>query len=76
MKFVGFYSGPHLGFGPPSVMHDGAVNVSCTWQGLGCFAIGDDGQVYALCYRPSDPWPTGSAQKLYWLRVSAEVATL
>lgn len=76
MKFVGFHAGPHLAFGPPCRTHGGALEVSCTWQGLGCFAIGEDGHVYALCYSHADNWVTGTAQKMYWLRISAEVAIL
>lgn len=74
MKFVGFYEGPKNGYGPPC-RSNGSVEISCTWQAIGCYAIGEDGQVYALAYSYSDGWPTGQAQKLYWLRISAEVKT-
>jgi hypothetical protein len=75
VKFVGFYQGPPSGYGPPSFT-SGGVEISNTWQSTGSYAIGDDGQVYALTYKYSDSWAQGAAQKLYWLRITAEVVSL
>lgn len=76
MTFKSVRRGPNLSFGPPCWASGGAFEVSCTYQGLGLFAIGEDANVYALCVKHDDNWPTGTAQPLYWLRVPAAVATL
>lgn len=75
MKFIGFYQGPPSSYGPPC-RAAGGIEVSNTWQATGSYAIGDDGQVYALTYKYSDTYTAGAAQKLYWLRITAEVVTL
>lgn len=67
--FVGFYQGPMMGWGPPTVNKHGH-EMSCSHAFQGAYAIADNGCIYALAisYRPQD-----DPAKRYWVKIEAEV---